>query len=30
MSDQELADVWAYIKAFPEPPPASSIPILNQ
>jgi mono/diheme cytochrome c family protein len=30
MSDQELADVWAYIKTFPEPPVASSIPILNQ
>ena len=30
MSDQELADVFAYIKTFPEPPAASSIPILNQ
>jgi mono/diheme cytochrome c family protein len=29
MSDQELADVWAYIKTFPEPPPLKSIPILN-
>lgn len=29
MSDQELADVWAYIRTSPEPPPASSIPILN-
>ena len=30
MSDQELADVWAYIKTFPEPPPVKSIPLLNQ
>jgi mono/diheme cytochrome c family protein len=30
MSDQELADVFAYIKTLPEPPEASSIPILNQ
>jgi len=30
MSDQELADVYAYIKSFPEPPPVSSIPLLNQ
>ncbi len=29
MSDQELADVWSYIRTFPEPPAASSIPILN-
>jgi mono/diheme cytochrome c family protein len=29
MSDQELADVFAYVKSFPEPPPLSSIPILN-
>ena len=29
MSDQELADVWAYIKSFPEPAPAKSIPLLN-
>ena len=30
MTDQELADVFAYIKTFPEPPPLSSIPLLNQ
>jgi mono/diheme cytochrome c family protein len=30
MSDQELADVWAYIKTFPEPPPVKNIPLLNQ
>jgi mono/diheme cytochrome c family protein len=30
MSDQELADVYAYIKTFPEPKPAKDIPLLNQ
>jgi mono/diheme cytochrome c family protein len=30
MTDQELADVFAYIKTFPEPPPLGSIPLLNQ
>ncbi|MGD1071966.1 MAG: c-type cytochrome [Bryobacteraceae bacterium] len=30
MSDQELADVYAHIKTFPEPPPVKSIPMLNQ
>ena len=30
MTDQELADVWAYIRTFPEPAPAKSIPLLNQ
>ncbi len=29
ISDQELADVYAYIKTFPEPPAAASIPLLN-
>jgi mono/diheme cytochrome c family protein len=29
MSDQELADVWAYIRTFPEPLPVKSIPLLN-
>jgi mono/diheme cytochrome c family protein len=29
MTDQELLDVYAYIKSFPEPPPLSSVPILN-
>jgi mono/diheme cytochrome c family protein len=29
MTDQELADVWTYIKTFPEPAPAKSIPLLN-
>ena len=30
ISDQELADVYAYIKTFPEPPAAKSIGVLNQ
>jgi mono/diheme cytochrome c family protein len=30
MSDQELADVYAYIKTFPEPKPVKDIPLLNQ
>ena len=30
MSDQELADVWAYIKTFPEPPPVKNIPQLTE
>jgi mono/diheme cytochrome c family protein len=30
MTDQELADVFAHIKTFPEPPPLKNIPILNQ
>jgi mono/diheme cytochrome c family protein len=29
MPDQELADIYAYIKTFPEPAPAKSIPLLN-
>jgi mono/diheme cytochrome c family protein len=29
MTDQELADVYAYIKTFPEPKPAKDIPLLN-
>jgi hypothetical protein len=29
MTDQELADVWTYIKAFPEPAPVKSIPLLS-
>ncbi|PWT99867.1 MAG: hypothetical protein C5B51_26310 [Terriglobia bacterium] len=27
MSDQELADVWAFIKTLPEPPAVASVPI---
>ncbi len=29
MSDQELADVYAHIKTFPEPKAAKDIPLLN-
>jgi mono/diheme cytochrome c family protein len=29
-SDQDFADIYAYLKTFPPPPPASSIPLLNQ
>jgi mono/diheme cytochrome c family protein len=29
LSDKEATDIWAYIKTFPDPPPLSSIPILN-
>jgi len=30
VSDQDLADIYAYLKTFPAPQPASSIPLLNQ
>lgn len=30
MTDGELADVWTYIRTFPEPAPVKSIPLLNQ
>jgi mono/diheme cytochrome c family protein len=30
MTDQELADVYAHIQAFPTPPPLASVPLLNQ
>jgi mono/diheme cytochrome c family protein len=29
MPDRDVADVFAYISSLPAPPPASSIPILN-
>jgi len=29
LSDKETTDIWAYIKTFPDPPPLSSIAILN-
>jgi len=29
LSDQDLADIYAYIKTFPEPKPAKDIPLLN-
>jgi len=28
LADQDLADIFAYIKSLPEPPPLSSIPTL--
>jgi len=28
-SDQDLADIYSFLKTFPAPPPASSIPLLN-
>lgn len=30
LSDQELADIYAYIKSIPEPKAAKDIPLLNQ
>ncbi len=30
MSDQELADVYAYVQSVPPPVPLANIPILNQ
>jgi mono/diheme cytochrome c family protein len=30
VSDAELADIRAYLASIPEPPPATSIPLLNQ
>ena len=30
MTDQELADVYAYVRSVPPPVPLASIPILNQ
>lgn len=30
ISDQDLADIYAYLKSLPPPPAASSIPLLNQ
>jgi mono/diheme cytochrome c family protein len=29
-SDQELTDIWAYIKSMPPPKPVRDIPLLNQ
>ena len=29
LSDQELADIYAYVKTFPEPKPVKDIPLLN-
>jgi mono/diheme cytochrome c family protein len=30
VSDQDLADIYSYLKTFPPPPSASGIPLLNQ
>lgn len=30
VSDQDLADIYKYLKSFPPPPPAKDIPLLNQ
>lgn len=30
MSDQEVADVYAYVESLPQPPPAKSIQLLQQ
>ena len=30
VSDQDLADIYAYLKTFPAPPRADTIPLLNQ
>jgi mono/diheme cytochrome c family protein len=30
MSDQELADIWAYLKSMPAPKAAKDIPLLNE
>jgi len=29
ISDQELTDIWAYLKSLPAPKPAKDIPLLN-
>lgn len=30
ISDQELTDIWAYLKSLPAPKPAKDIPLLNE
>jgi mono/diheme cytochrome c family protein len=30
ITDQELADIWAYLKTMPTPKPAKDIPLLNE
>jgi hypothetical protein len=30
LSDEQAADLWAYIKAMPESPAAASIPLLSR
>ena len=30
LSDQQLADIWAYIKTLPDSPPAKDIPLIEE
>ena len=30
VTDQELTDIWAYLKSMPAPKPVKEIPLLNQ
>jgi mono/diheme cytochrome c family protein len=30
LTDEQAADIWAYIKSIPESPPASAIPLLSR
>lgn len=30
LSDQDMADIYAFLKTIPKPPPAKDIPLLNQ
>jgi mono/diheme cytochrome c family protein len=30
LSDQEVSDIYAYLKTIPAPPPVKDIPLLNQ
>ncbi|PYS32173.1 MAG: hypothetical protein DMG14_35225 [Acidobacteria bacterium] len=30
VSDKELADIYAFLQSIPQPPPASSIPLLSK
>jgi mono/diheme cytochrome c family protein len=30
LSDQDLGDIWAYVKSLPESKPATSIPLIQQ
>jgi mono/diheme cytochrome c family protein len=30
LTDEELADIWAYLKSMPAPKPAKDIPLLNE
>jgi ubiquinol-cytochrome c reductase cytochrome c subunit len=30
VTDEELADIWAFLKTIPAPPPVRNIPLLNE